>query len=44
MSEQHSAARFTKNELIERAKHANRDIAAGKIKSQEQVEKESEKW
>ncbi len=36
--------RFTKKELQQRAKKANSDIAAGRVKSQAQLEKESENW
>lgn len=36
--------RFTKKELQQRAKKANNDIAEGRVKSQAQLEKESENW
>ncbi len=35
---------FSKKQLIDRAKSANKDYIKGKIKTQEQVELESEKW
>jgi hypothetical protein len=35
---------FTKNQLIDRAKQSNQDYLAGRIKSQEQLELESENW
>jgi len=34
----------TKKQLIARAKQSNKDYLAGKVKTQEQVEKESENW
>jgi len=36
--------RFTKKQLIYRAKRANQDYIAGRFKTQEQLELESEKW
>ncbi len=36
--------RLTQNELIARAHLASENIAAGKYKSQEDLEKESESW
>jgi hypothetical protein len=35
---------FTEKQLIERAKKSNKDYLAGKYKTQEQLEKESQKW
>jgi hypothetical protein len=35
---------FTQKQLIARAKQSNKDYLAGKVKTQEQVEKESENW
>ena len=35
---------FTKKQLIDRAKQSNQDYLAGKFKSQEQLEIESENW
>ena len=35
---------FTKKQLIERAKRSNQDYLAGRFKSQEQLELESENW
>ena len=35
---------FTKKQLVERAKLANEDYIAGRFKTQEQLEIESEKW
>jgi hypothetical protein len=35
---------FTKKQLLERAGKANQDYATGKIKTQEQVESESDNW
>lgn len=35
---------FTQKQLIARAKKSNKDYLAGKVKTQEQVEKESENW
>ncbi|HEY3390390.1 MAG TPA: hypothetical protein VGK38_12500 [Prolixibacteraceae bacterium] len=35
---------FTKKQLIDRAKQSNQDYLAGRFKSQEQLELESENW
>ena len=35
---------FTENELILRAKESNQNYKVGQIKSQDQIEFESEKW
>jgi hypothetical protein len=35
---------FTQKQLLERAKQSNKDYQAGKFKTQEQLEKESENW
>ncbi len=35
---------FTKKQLMERAKEANQDYSAGRIKTQEQIELESDNW
>jgi hypothetical protein len=35
---------FTKKQLLDRARKANQDYTAGKIKTQEQVESESDNW
>ncbi|MCD4680171.1 MAG: hypothetical protein K8S00_07270 [Bacteroidales bacterium] len=35
---------FTQKQLINRAKEANEDYLAGKIKTQDQLELESENW
>lgn len=35
---------FTEEQLIERAKKSNNDYLAGKFKTQEQLENESQKW
>jgi hypothetical protein len=35
---------FTKKQLIERASKSNKDYVAGKVKTQQQLELESEKW
>ena len=35
---------FTKKQLVERARKANHDYAAGKIKTQEQIDMESDNW
>lgn len=35
---------FTQKQLIERAKRSNKDYLAGKYKTQDQLELESEKW
>ena len=35
---------FTQKQLIERAKRSNDDYLAGKFKTQDQLEKESENW
>jgi hypothetical protein len=35
---------FTEKQLIERAGKSNKDYFAGKYKTQEQLEKESQKW
>lgn len=35
---------LTEKQLIERAKKSNKDYLAGKYKTQEQLEKESQKW
>ncbi len=35
---------FTREQLIERAKRSGSDYEAGKVKTQEQIENESEKW
>ncbi|MDX9771602.1 MAG: hypothetical protein RBT19_14665 [Tenuifilaceae bacterium] len=35
---------FTEKQLIERAKKSNKDYFAGKYKTQEQLEQESQKW
>ena len=35
---------FTQKQLIARAKQSTKDYLAGKVKTQEQVEKESENW
>ena len=35
---------FTKMQLIDRAKHSNMDYKAGRCKTQEQLELESENW
>ena len=35
---------FTQKDLIKRAKRSNDDYASGRIKTQEQLEKESENW
>ena len=35
---------FTQKDLVKRAKRSNEDYAAGKVKTQEQLEKESENW
>ncbi len=35
---------FTHKDLIKRAKRSNEDYAKGKVKTQEQIEKESENW
>jgi hypothetical protein len=35
---------FTKKQLIDRAKRSNQDYLAGRFKSQEQLELESENW
>ncbi len=36
--------RFTKKELIERAKKSNVDYQAGKVRTQEQLEADSKSW
>jgi hypothetical protein len=35
---------FTKKQLIDRAKQSNLDYSAGRLKSQEQIELDSENW
>ena len=35
---------FTQKQLIERAKLANKDYLAGRYKTQDQLERESENW
>ncbi len=35
---------FTQKQLLERAKRSSQDYLSGKIKSQEQLENESENW
>ena len=35
---------FSKTQLINRAKKANKDYSAGKFKTQEQIVSESDKW
>jgi hypothetical protein len=35
---------FTQKQLLARAKQSNKDYQAGKFKTQEQLEKESENW
>ena len=35
---------FTKKQLIDRAKQSNLDYSAGRFKSQEQIELDSENW
>ena len=35
---------FTQKQLIERAKQANKDYLAGRYKTQDQLETESENW
>ncbi|HBS87533.1 MAG: hypothetical protein A2W91_00295 [Bacteroidetes bacterium GWF2_38_335] len=35
---------FTQKQLIERAEKSNKDYVAGKVKTQEQLEIESENW
>lgn len=35
---------FTHRQLISRAKQSNKDYQAGKFKTQEQLERESENW
>lgn len=35
---------FTEKQLIDRARKSNKDYLAGKYKTQEQLEKESQKW
>ena len=35
---------FTEKQLIERARKSNKDYLAGKYKTQEQLETESQKW
>lgn len=35
---------FTQKQLLDRAEKSNRDYTAGKYKSQETLEKESESW
>lgn len=35
---------FTQRQLLARAKQSNKDYQAGKFKTQEQLEKESENW
>jgi hypothetical protein len=35
---------FTEKQLIERAKKSNKDYLAGKFKTQEQLEIDSQKW
>jgi hypothetical protein len=35
---------FTEKQLIERARKSSKDYLAGKYKTQEQLEKESQKW
>lgn len=35
---------FTEKQLIERARKSNKDYLTGKYKTQEQLEKESQKW
>jgi hypothetical protein len=35
---------FTKKQLVERARKANHDYSSGKIKTQEQIELESDNW
>lgn len=35
---------FTQRQLLARAKQSNKDYKAGKFKTQEQLEKESESW
>ena len=35
---------FTQKQLLERADSSNRDYAAGRFKTQEALEKESESW
>jgi uncharacterized protein YbbC (DUF1343 family) len=35
---------FTKKQLIDRAKRSNQDYLAGRFKTQEQLELESENW
>ena len=39
-----SIRRFTKKELIERAKKSNVDYQAGNIRTQEQLEADSKNW
>ena len=36
--------RFTKKQMVDRAKRSNMDYLAGRVKTQEQLEIESEKW
>jgi len=35
---------FTQKQMVERVKRANEDYLSGRVKSQEQLEIESEKW
>lgn len=39
-----SMAPFSKEEIISRANKSNEDYLAGRVKNQEQLEKESENW
>lgn len=41
---QKEASSLTKKQLVDRAKRSNEDYLAGKFKSQEQLELESENW
>ncbi len=43
-SNNESIKRFTKEELIERAKKSNVDYHAGNIRTQEQLEADSKNW
>jgi hypothetical protein len=35
---------FTKKQMVERAKRSNTDFLAGRVKTQDQLEIDSEKW
>lgn len=41
---EHELKQFTKKQLIVRAKRSSKDYLAGKFKTQDQLENESENW